>query len=56
MKKEETKTLVRVVRSIQGNSLVVQWLGLGTFTAAAPVQSIYCQGTKIPQDAKHSQK
>ena len=37
MKKEETKTLVRVVKSIQGNSLVVQWLGLHVSTAGAQV-------------------
>ena len=30
-----------------GSSLVVQWLGLSTFTA---------QGTKIPQTLQHGQK
>ena len=32
----------------QGNSLVVQWLGLCAFTAEGP-GSIPGQGTKIPQ-------
>ena len=31
-----------------GNSLVVQWLGLGTFTAKGP-GSVPGRGTKIPQ-------
>ena len=31
-----------------GNSLVVQWLGLGAFTAKG-LDSIPGQGTKIPQ-------
>ena len=34
-----------------GNSLVVQWLGLGTFTAGARVRSLV-RGTKIRQAAK----
>ena len=38
-----------------GNSLVVQWLGLGTSTAGAQVQSLVV-GTKIPQTAWYSQK
>ena len=33
-----------------GNSLAVQWLGVGTFTAEGP-GSIPGQGTKIPQQA-----
>ena len=33
---------------------MVQWLGLGAFTAAARV-SIPGQGTKIPQAAQHGQ-
>ena len=37
-----------------GNSLVVQWLGLCTFTAVGP-GSIPGQGTKIPQAAPCSQ-
>ena len=37
------------------NSLVVQWLGLGSFTAMAP-GSILGQGTKIPQAAWCCQK
>ena len=37
------------------NSLVVQWLGLGIFTARA-LGSIPSQGTKIPQAAMYSQK
>ena len=38
----------------QGNSLVVQWLGLCTFTAEG-LGSIPGQGTKIPQARQHSQ-
>ena len=38
-----------------GNSLAVQWLGLRTFIAKGP-GSIPGQGTRIPQDAWHSQK
>ena len=38
-----------------GNSLVVQWLGLRTFTAKV-VGSIPGQGTKIPQAARCNQK
>ena len=38
-----------------GNSLVVQWLGLCTFTAKGP-GSIPGRGTKILQDTQHSQK
>ena len=36
-------------------SLVVQWLGLGGFTAVGP-GSIPSWGTKIPQAAQHGQK
>ena len=50
MKKEETKTLVRVVKSTQGNSLVVQWLGLHASTAGAQVL-ISVWETKISQAA-----
>ena len=39
----------------KGNSLAVQWLGLGAFTAQGPV-SIPGQGTKIPQAARYGQK
>ena len=40
-----------------GNSLAVQWLGLGTFTEVAWVEgSIPDLGTKIPQAAWHGQK
>ena len=39
----------------QGNSLAVQWLGLGTFTAVAR-GSVPGQETKIPQAVRHSQK
>ena len=38
-----------------GNSLLVQWVGLGTFTTGAR-NSIPGQGTKIPQAMQHSQK
>ena len=38
-----------------GNSLVVHWLELGTFTAEG-VGSIPGWGTKIPQAARHGQK
>ena len=38
-----------------GNSLAVQWLGLGAFTAESPV-SIPGQGTEIPQATQRSQK
>ena len=37
------------------NFLVVQWLGLGTFTALGP-DSIPSWGTKTPQAEKHGQK
>ena len=40
---------------ILGNSLVVQWLGLCTFTAKGP-GSVPGRGTKIPQAMQHSQK
>ena len=40
--------------SLKGNSLAVQWLGLGAFTAGAQ-GSIPGWGTKIPHDAQHSQ-
>ena len=38
-----------------GTSLVVQWLGLGAFTAKGP-SSIPGQGTKIAQAVWHDQK
>ena len=38
-----------------GNSLAVQWLGLGAFTAMG-LGSIPGQGTKIPQAVQHGQK
>ena len=38
-----------------GNSLAVQWLGLGTFTARGP-GSGPGPGTKTPQAAWHGQK
>ena len=38
-----------------GNSLVVQWLGLGAFTAVTWVQSLVA-GTKILQATRHGQK
>ena len=41
--------------SIVGISLVVQWLGLSTFTAVAS-DSIPGQGTKIPQALWQGQK
>ena len=40
---------------ISGNSLALQWLGLGAFTAGAWVQSLVW-GTKIPQAAQHGHK
>ena len=39
---------------MKGNSLAVQWLGLGAFTAGAQ-GSIPGWGTKIPHVAQHSQ-
>ena len=39
---------------VLGNSLAVQWLGLGAFTAKS-LGSIPGQGTKIQQDTWHSQ-
>ena len=42
-----------------GNSLAVQWLELGAFTARARVWGLSLiagQGTKIPQAMWHSQK
>ena len=36
----------------QGNSLVVQWLGLGAFTAKCP-GSICSQGNQIPEASWH---
>ena len=44
-----------IYKEIYGNSLAVQWLGLGAFTAMSP-GSIPGQGTKIPQASQHSQK
>ena len=41
--------------SMQGDSLVVQWLGLGTFTAKGQ-GSIPDQGTKIPQATQCGKK
>ena len=38
-----------------GNSLAVQWLGLGAFTAM-PVVSVPGQGTKVPQTRQCGQK
>ena len=38
-----------------GNSLVVQWLGLGTFTALG-LGSISCRGTRIPKATWRSKK
>ena len=38
-----------------GNSVVVQWLGLGTFTAKG-LGSIYSKETKIPRDMQHGQQ
>ena len=42
-------------KSATGNSLVVQWLGLGAFTAVG-LGSIPGGGTKILQAAQHSHK
>ena len=39
----------------EGNSLVVQWLGLGGLTAEGP-GSIPGRGTKISQATQHGQK
>ena len=47
--------VTRIVRNNTGNSLAVQWLGLGAFTAVGP-RSILGRGTEIPQDTKRSQK
>ena len=38
-----------------GNSLAVQWLGLGALTPGAP-GSIPGQGSKVPQDMQQGQK
>ena len=38
----------KLKKKIRGNSLAVQWLGLGAFTAEGP-GSIPGWGTKIPQ-------
>ena len=38
-----------------GNSLVVQWLGLGTFTSVAQVQPLIRE-LKFPQAARSSRK
>ena len=46
----KSKTMINL-----GNSLVVQWLVLGAFTAVAP-GSIPGWGTNIPQDARCGQK
>ena len=46
---------MRSQKRIWGNSLVVQWLGLGAFTAMGP-GSTPGQGTKVPQAARRSQK
>ena len=43
------------LKSTEGNSLVVQWLGLSAFTAKS-VSSVPSQGTKIPKAAWCSQK
>ena len=49
---EKTLGFREVLRHrIEGNSLVVQWLGLSTFTAGAR-GLIPCRGTKIPQAAQ----
>ena len=40
-------------KSTSGNSLVVQWLGLCTFTAEG-LGSIPDRGTKIPRATQHS--
>ena len=40
---------------IQGNSLGVQWLGLGTLTVRDPVRSLV-GGTEILQTARQGQK
>ena len=43
------------LKPLPGNSLVVQWLGLRTFTAEG-AGSIPGQGIKIPQAVWHGQK
>ena len=48
-------TVKNVKRQFTGNSLVVQWLELGTFTAKGPA-SIPGWGTKVPQAMPHGQK
>ena len=40
---------------VTGNSLAVQWLGLGTFTAVG-LGSIPSQGTQVPQAAQYGKK
>ena len=39
---------------LQGNSLAIQWLGLGSFAAMGP-ESIPGQGTKLQQAVEPSQ-
>ena len=51
----EEGQLISNCRCRTGNSLAVQGLGLGAFTAVGP-GSIPGQGTKIPQATWHSQK
>ena len=40
---------------LPGNSFIVQWLGLGTFTAGNP-GSVPGRGINIPQPTWHGQK
>ena len=42
-------------RTVLGNSLAIQWLGLSTSTAGG-MGSIPGRGTKIPHAAQHGQK
>ena len=49
------KTLKKKKQTQPRESLVVQWLGLGTFTAKS-LASIPDQRTKIPQAMWHSQE
>ena len=48
MKTTKLYTFFNFKKYIIGNFLVVQWLGLGAFTAKGP-GSIRGEGTKIPQ-------
>ena len=53
--KEDIQTVNKHMKNAQGNSLAVQWLGLGAFTAGDP-GLIPGWGTKILQAMRLGQK